>query len=117
MLNILSQDGKCKYETGTYYVGVCRENLNNTRPAICIYVPGKDAATIVAVYNNQKDADAIFAHMIFLEGSVQDKMGMFRPTIAVLPKDDPTEISNFLKSNFGYNLLKYNLEKNSENVK
>ena len=117
MLNILSQDGKCKYETGTYFVGVCREGPNNTRPAIGIYMPGKDTATIVAVYNDQKDADAIFAHMVLLEGSIQDKMGVFRPTIAVLPKDDPTEISNFLKSNFGYNLFKYKLEKSSENVK
>lgn len=117
MLNILNQDGTRKYETGTYYAGVYRENLFNVKPAICIHIPGKDADIVVATYNSQKDADAIFAHMILLEGNVQDKMGMFRPTLAVLPKDDPAEIADFLKSNFGYNLFKHKLEKSSENVK
>lgn len=117
MLNILSQDGEHKYETGTYYVGMYKESLYQSTPVIYVHIPGKERDIAAAFYNSVKDARAIFEHMVFLEGSVQDKMGIFRPTIAVLPKDDPTEISNFLKSNFGYNLLKYKLEKSSENVK
>lgn len=117
MLNILSQEGTRKYETGTYYVGFFKENLQYQTPAIFVHVPGKDRDIAVAFYNNKEDADAIFRHMVLLEGNVQDRMGIFRPTLAVMPQDDPAEIADFLKSNFGYNLFKHKLEKSSENVK
>lgn len=113
MLNILNQDGNKKLESGTYYV---HENRDSTYYTIFAIVPGLGEVA-VAYYNKEEDANAIFAHMILLEGNVQDKMGMFRPTLAVLPKDDPAEISDFLKSNFGYNLFKHKLEKSSKNVK
>ena len=115
MLNIIHQNGTQKLESGNYFVektptppsapGMPKEKDPGTY-SIFAYVNGLDVVE-VARYDKEIDANRVFAQMVVLEGNTVDvRAGIVRPSIAVLPEDDPQEIKHFLKSQYGYNLFK-----------
>lgn len=108
MLNIIHQDGSQKFESGTYYV-------NKEEQSYTIFVIVPDLGEVaVASYDKEEVANAIFAHMVLLEQSL-DKAGFTRPVIAVLPKDNMADVKEFLSTQWGFGLWK-KIEANKTSV-
>ena len=98
MLDIIHQNGTQKLSASNYYVDLQVSNDPNvvedpaTVPTNIIAYIENYGMLIIAQYDSYDDACAVFAHMVVLDRE---------HGLAVLPKDDPTEIQEFLDSN-GY---------------
>lgn len=105
MLELIHQNGLQKIITAVYYVeppysSEEEDAESSSIYATTIYALVSDYGMIpVAQYDKLEDARAVFAHLVTLEGE---------HGLAVLPKDDPAEIQEFLLSDgsIGYFLKK-----------
>ena len=97
-MELIHQNGLQKISTTVYYVEPCynaaEEGAQPEFQYATIYVLVDAYGMVpVAQYDKLEDASAIFAHMVDLDKELE---------LAVLPKDDPAEIQEFLTVTKGY---------------